>query len=60
MAEQEGLSYKEAKWVVELDLFLDEYPQWDMGAPHRSVILHEMFLHMQNHKGRRRQNVCAA
>ena len=26
MAEQVGLSYREAKWVVESDLFLDEYP----------------------------------
>ena len=26
VAEQEGLSYREAKWVVESNLFLDEYP----------------------------------
>ena len=25
MAEQEGVSYREAEWVVESDLFLDEY-----------------------------------
>ena len=31
--------------MVELDLFLDEYPRWDLGTPHRVVILHEMFLH---------------
>ena len=44
MAEKEGLSYREAEWVVESDLFLDEYPRWDLGSPHRSVILHEMCL----------------
>ena len=48
MAEQVGLSYREAEWVVESDLFLDEYPQWDLGSPHRSVILHEMFLHVES------------
>ena len=45
MAEQEGLSFREAEQVVETDLFLDEYPRWNIGSPHRSVILHEMFLH---------------
>ena len=44
-AEQEGLSFREAKQVIEMELFLDEYPCWNMGSPHRSVILHEMFLH---------------
>ena len=43
--EQEGISFHEAEWMVELDLFLDEYPRWDLGTPHRLVILHEMFLH---------------
>ena len=45
MAEQEGLSFREAEQVVETELFLDEYPQWNIGSPHQSVILHEMFLH---------------
>ena len=48
MAEQVGLSYREAKQVVESDLFLDEYPQWGLGSPHRSVILHEMFLQAES------------
>ena len=43
--EQEGISFREAQCIVELDLFLDEYPQWDLGTPHWPVILHEMFLH---------------
>ena len=44
-AEEEGLSFREAERVVELELFLDEYPWWGPGTPHQSVILHEMFLH---------------
>ena len=44
-AEWEGLSFREAKQVVEMELFLDEYPRWNMGSPHRSVTLHKMFLH---------------
>ena len=48
MTEQMGLSYREAKWVVESHVFLDEYPRWDLGSPHQSVILHEMFLHMES------------
>ena len=43
--EEEGLSIREAKRVVESEMFLDEYPQWELGPPHQTVILHEMFLH---------------
>ena len=42
--EEEGLSIREAERVIESKLFLDEYPQWGLGTPHWSVILHEMFL----------------
>ena len=44
-AEQEGLSFREAKQVVEMELFFDKYPRWNMGFPHQSVTLHKMFLH---------------
>ena len=44
-AEEEGLSFREAVRVIESELFLDVYPQWGLGTPHWSVILHEMFLH---------------
>ena len=40
-----GLLYREAEWRPDAELFLDEYPRRDIGAPHQSVILHEMFLH---------------
>ena len=44
-AEQEGISFWEAEQMVESDLFLDEYPRWDLGTPDQLAILHEMFLH---------------
>ena len=31
--------------MVESDLFLDEYPRWDLGTPHQPIILCKMFLH---------------
>ena len=40
-----GLSVREAEWRIDAELFLNEYPRWELGAPHQSVILHEMFLH---------------
>ena len=43
--EEEGLSYREAERVIESEPFLDKYPRWGLGTPHRSVILHEVFLH---------------
>ena len=58
MAEQEGLSFREAERVVETDLFLDEYPQWNIGSPHQSVILHEMFLHVASQGWKETEHIC--
>ena len=44
-ARETGLSVREAEQRIDAELFLDEYPKWELGAPHWSVILHEMFLH---------------
>ena len=44
-AEEEGLSIREVERVIESEMFLDEYPRWELGTPHQTVILHEMFLH---------------
>ena len=44
-AREVGLSIREAEWRIDAKLFLDEYPRWELGAPHQSIILHEMFLH---------------
>ena len=44
-AREEGISVWESERWVDLELFLDEYPQWGLGTPHWSVVLHEMFLH---------------
>ena len=40
-----GLLVREAEWRIDAELFLDEYLRWELGTPHQSVILHEMFLH---------------
>ena len=40
-----GLLYREVEQKLDAKLFLDEYSRWEIGAPHQSVILHEMFLH---------------
>ena len=40
-----GLSFREAEWRLNAELFLDEYLRWEIEAPHWSIILHEMFLH---------------
>ena len=40
-----GLLFRQAEWRLDAELLLDEYPRWEIEAPHRSVILHEMFLH---------------
>ena len=44
-AEEEGTSFRESEWMVDLELFLDEYPQWGLGTSHQLVVLHKMFLH---------------
>ena len=36
---------REAEQRTGAELFLDEYPRRELGAPHQSIILHEMFLH---------------
>ena len=44
-ARETGISVREAECRIDVGLFLNEYPRWELGAPHQSVILHEMFLH---------------
>ena len=40
-----GTSVRESEYRIDVKLFLNEYPQRELGTPHWSVILHEMFLH---------------
>ena len=40
-----GTSVRESKCQMDIRLFLDEYPRWELGTPPWSVILHKMFLH---------------
>ena len=35
----------EAEWHLNAELFLDEYPRWEIDGPQWSIILHDMFLH---------------
>ena len=44
-AREMGISVREAECRIDAELFLNEYPRWEMGAPHQSVILYEIFLH---------------
>ena len=48
----EGLSIREMECHMDVNMFLDGYARWEVGSPHCSVILHEMFLHatQQGHK----------
>ena len=43
-AEEEGISFRESEWMVDSELFLDEYPKWGLGTSHQLVVLHKMFL----------------
>ena len=47
-AKEMGTSVREAECQINVRHFLDEYPQWELGTPHQSVILHKMFLHAAN------------
>ena len=44
-AREMGISVREVECRIDAELFLNESPRWELGAPHWSVILHEMFLH---------------
>ena len=44
-AKETRTSVRESEHRIDVKLFLDEYPQWELGTPNQSVILHEMFLH---------------
>ena len=56
--EEEGLSIREAERVVKSKMFLDEYPQWELGTPHQTVILHEMILHAVEWGQKEAEHMC--
>ena len=41
-------SVREAECRIDVGLFLNKYPRWELGTPHQSVMLHKMFLHTAN------------
>ena len=57
--EEEGLSIREAERVIKSEMFLDKYPQWELGTPPRQLYCMRCSFMLQN-EGRERQNVCAA
>ena len=56
--EEEWLSIREAERVVESEMFLDEYPRWELRTPHQTVILHEMFLHAAEQGQKEAERMC--
>ena len=44
-AEEDGISIWEAECQIDIGLFLDKYPRWELGTSHTAIILHKMFLH---------------
>ena len=43
--QKEGLSIQEVECHLDAELFLDEYPWWDVRGPHGPFILQRMFVH---------------
>ena len=41
---------------MDVEMFLEGQAGWEVDSPHCPVILHEMFQHMLQSKGRKRQN----
>ena len=44
-AREEGQSVWEAEHCLKAELFLDEYPRWDIRGLHCPIILQRMFMH---------------
>ena len=45
---EEWKPMREMERAVDVDLFLEAQRQWAKDSPHRLVILHEMFLHVES------------
>ena len=58
-AEENNTSICKAEHQIDIGLFLDEHPRWELGTPHRAIILHKMFLYTAD-KGQKEaeQMVC--
>ena len=44
-AVREGLSVRETKRLMDIELFLQGQAKWEADNPHHLVILHKMFWH---------------
>ena len=47
-AAQEGLSVRETKRIMDVELFLEGQAKWEEDSPHWLVMLYEMFRHAAN------------
>ena len=48
------MSVREAECCMDVEMFLDEYPLWDIGGPHHPIILQGMFVHAALSQDRRK------
>ena len=46
LAQEVGISVREAERCLEADVFLDKYPRWEPGRLHCPFLLQQMFAHM--------------
>ena len=40
-----GMSIKETEHCMDMEMFLDKYPLWEVRVPHHPIILQGMFVH---------------
>ena len=57
-AEEKGISFRESEWMVDLELFLDEYPRWGLELPTSWWCYMKCSFTLQG-EGRKRQNACS-
>ena len=43
LAQEVGISVREAERCLEADVFLDEYPKWEPGGLHHPLLLQQTF-----------------
>ena len=44
---EKGISDREAKWRLDINLFLDEIPRWEPSGPHCLYLYQRMFAHAE-------------
>ena len=57
-AEEKGISFRESEWIVDLEVFLDEYTRWGWELP-TGWWCYMKCSFMPQIEGRKRQNACS-